>query len=353
MGDESPDLSEFAALERHDDLRKAYRRLQRKVERDRDGRQELVQAVREGSRDAWMALGPLPPVPAPKPKGGKGRPEVALWHLTDWQGGKRTTTYNSKVMKARVLHYVDVAETVTLETRLVRRVDECCILFGGDIIEGLLNFPQQVFQVDAGYFGQLTFAARLMIEVIRRALAIYPRVHVVGEWGNHGRIGTKRDAVPASDNFDLMILWHAQEMLALDSSVKPGRLTWQMGPEGTQPVEIGNYRAVLAHGDEFGRTGHVSRRTFTTKVTQWKSGAYKVKGEHWPFRDVYVGHYHTHNEDALPDGEGAVYWSGSPESDNSYAHDGMAAGATPSQRFHMVDPREGRVSQQRKIWLPV
>jgi hypothetical protein len=350
--DDTPDVSEFDQLERHDELKRAYVRLQRKLAKDRQGREDLVNAVQQAARDAWFALGPMPPVPKPKPAARKGRPEVALWHLTDWQGGKQTTTYNTSIMKARILHFVDVAEHITFEARSAHPVDECCILFGGDLIEGLLNFPQQPFQVDSSYFAQLAFASRLMVEVVRRALAIYSTVKVIGEWGNHGRIGTKRDAVPSSDNFDRMILWHAYEMLSADPSIKD-RLVWQAGPDGTQPVEIGNYRAILCHGDEFGRTGHVSRATFVKKVTQWKSGAYKRDGEHWPFRDAYVGHYHTHNEDSLPDGEGAVYWSGSPESDNAYAHDGLAAGATPSQRFHMIDPVEGRVASQRKIWLPV
>ena len=149
-----------------------------------------------------------------------------------------------------------------------------------------------------------------------------------------------------------MIYWTAQQLLDADTSLK-GRLSWQVSDAGTQPVEIGNYRAVLMHGDEVGRTGHVSRRTLLNHVTKWKSGAYRVDGQHWPFRDAYIGHYHTHAEEPLPDGEGAVYWSGSPESDNLYAHDGMAAGAVPSQRLHFIDPRRGWVTIQRKIHLPI
>jgi hypothetical protein len=38
---------------------------------------------------------------------------VALWHLTDWQGSKRTTTYNSQVMRDRVLRFTDKAHKIT------------------------------------------------------------------------------------------------------------------------------------------------------------------------------------------------------------------------------------------------
>ena len=344
------EFDEFDELETAEAIRAAYHRLQRKHEELKDGQGELVQAVYEAAHDAFISLGPLPPVPVPKVRTGRGKPEVALWHLTDWQGGKKTLSYNSNVMQARILHYVDVAEQITLEQR--HPVNDGVILFGGDIIEGLFNFPQQPFQTDATLFAQFSTAVMLMVQVVRRAAAIYRKLKIIGEWGNHGRIGNKRDAIPSADNFDRMILWTAKMLLDMDPSLNR-RVEWQLSEDGTQPVEIGNYRAVLLHGDEFGRSGSVARKTLVQKVVQWKSGAYKVNGVFWPFRDAYVGHYHTHGEEPLPDGDGAVYWTGSPESDNGYAHDGMATGSTPSQRLHFIDPRRGWVAGQRKIWLPV
>jgi hypothetical protein len=346
------DLSEFHEESRVEKLQHANERLQAQLQDAKDRKADLVAAVHRAAQDAFLSMGPIPPVPKPDLKGGKGKPEVALWHLTDWQGGKRTLTYDSHVMQARVLHFVDVATQLTVKERSTHRVDDCVILLGGDLIEGLFNFPQQPFQVDQTIFGQYGAAGNLVVEVIRRALTLHRKVQVVAEWGNHGRIGDKRSAVTAADNFDRMILWHAQQILALDKSTA-GRLTWQVGPEHSQPIEIGNYRAVLIHGDEFGKTGNVSWKTLVSKVVQWKSGAYKVNGEHWPFQDAYVGHYHMHREEPTPDGVGAVYGTGSSESDNGYAHDSLAAGGMPTQRLHFIDPERGRVGPQYKIWLPV
>ena len=38
---------------------------------------------------------------------------MALWHLTDWQGAKKTTSYNTEVMKERVNRFVDKAALIT------------------------------------------------------------------------------------------------------------------------------------------------------------------------------------------------------------------------------------------------
>ena len=124
------------------------------------------------------------------------------------------------------------------------------------------------------------------------------------------------------------------------------RLTWADCPEDIQRVEIGNYRALLLHGDETGRNGYVSQTTFLSYVNRLKAGAYP-----WPFRDVYSGHYHTHDERAMSDGAGAWYQTGSTESDNRYARDGLGSSAQPSQRLHFIDPAKGIVTAQYKLLL--
>jgi hypothetical protein len=266
---------------------------------------------------------------------------VALWHLTDWQGAKLTPSYNSQVMYERVHRFVDRAERITAIQRADHSVKGCVILFGGDMIEGLFQFPTQPFEVDATIFEQWVRVSRLIGEIVQRALGIYETVHVVPEWGNHGRIGSKRDSVPRADNFDRMCYEAARQLLANEK-----RLTWQDCPEDIQRVAIGNYRALSMHGDETGRAGCVSKQTFLAYLNRLKAGAYP-----WSFRDVYSGHRHTHDEMAMSDGMGAWYQTGSTESDNRYARDGLGASAQPSQRLHFVDPEKGRVTAQYKIHL--
>lgn len=336
------ELPEGIESENIDELRAALIRTQKQLLKVKSKTAELVAATHQAAYDAMLSMGPIKPVPAPQvPKGAKGKPEVALWHMTDWQGSKRTSSYDSQIMRKRVLEFAEKAVRITDIQRADHPVKECYILFGGDMVEGLFNFPGQVFEIDSTLFEQYVNVSRLCVDVVRFALGHYDKVTVIPEWGNHGRIGSKRDNVPRSDNFDRMCYELARQLLNNEK-----RLDWRECPEDIQRVEIGNYRALLIHGDEVGRNGFASPSTIVQHINRWRSGSYP-----WEFRDVYIGHYHTHNEWALANGLGSVYQTGSTESDNRYAGVMLASTATPSQRLHFIDPIKGRVTAGYKIWL--
>jgi len=323
------------------ELRNALMRLQKQLLQAKQRTDDLVEVTHQAAHDATLAMGPITPVPAPAVSKSKKKAEVALWHMTDWQGAKRTTSYNSEVMRTRVLSFAEKAVRITDIMRADHPVNDCVIMFGGDMVEGLFNFPGQAFEIDSTLFEQYVNVSRLCVDVVRYALANYNKVTVVPEWGNHGRIGSKRDNVPRSDNFDRMCYELARQLLQGEK-----RLTWQECPEDIQRVEIGAYRALLIHGDEIGRNGFASPGAIVQHIARWQSGSYP-----WQFRDTYIGHFHTHNEWALPNGHGSVYQTGSTESDNRYAGVMLAASATPSQRLHFVDPVKGRVTAAYKVWL--
>jgi hypothetical protein len=323
------------------ELRKALVRAQKQLLQAKQRSDELVEATIQASRDAVIALGPIPATPTPSLDKRKTGIEVALWHLTDWQGAKKTITYDSEVMRKRVLEFCKKAIRITDIQRADHPVKDVTIMFGGDMVEGLFNFPTQAFEIDATLFEQYVNVSKLLVEVVQYALANYEKVYVVSEWGNHGRIGSKRDNVPRSDNFDRMCYELSRQLLKGEK-----RLIWNDSPEDIQRVEIGNYKALLIHGDEVGRNGFASPATIVQHVNRWRSGSYP-----WDFRDVYIGHYHTHAEWALANGQGSVYQTGSTESDNRYAGVMLAATATPSQRLHFIDPIKGRVTAGYKVWL--
>lgn len=322
-------------------LRAALVRTQKQLLEAKDRTEHLTQVVHEAAYDAMLAMGPLRTTAAPVKDKRKGRAEHALWHMTDWQGAKKTASYDSQIMRDRVLSFAEKAVDITNIQRQHHPVKDCTIAFGGDMVEGLFNFSTQAFEIDATLFEQYVNVSRLIVDVVTYALANYENVTVIAEWGNHGRIGSKRDAVPRSDNFDRMCYELARQLLSAEK-----RLTWPSSEEDVQRIEIGNYRALLLHGDEVGRNGFASPATIVNHVTRWASGSYP-----WPFTDAYVGHYHTHAEWPLPNGKGAVYQTGSTESDNRYAGVMLAASATPSQRLHFIDPDKGRVTAGYKVWL--
>lgn len=352
-------LDEFDRLAENEDLRAALRRAQEGQSRSARKQEQLAAAVKAAAFDAMKGYGPLPTVPAPTYKTGR-KPEVALWHLTDWQGAKTTPGYNVAVMRDRIMRYCDVAERLTAIQRADHPVNEAFILFGGDMGEGLFQFPQQVFEIEMTIFQQFACIARLEVEVIRRALALYSKVTVVQENGNHGRIGSKRATVPTEDNFDRMTYELAREILKQDVDGWK-RVRWTDTQADVQHFTIGNYDALLMHGDEVGRNGYASRNTVAGHVGKWAAGALgALSVQHHgdacgrpvvAFRDAYTGHYHTHSEDPLPNGYGTLFWTGSPESDSRYANISVGAGSVPSQRLHFVSPSAGRVTAPYRVWL--
>ena len=322
-------------------LRAALRRAQRAVVEARDRNSQLVEVTQAAAYDAMVALGGVKNVIAPPKDKRKGSEEVALWVMGDWQGSKVTPSYDTEVMFRRVMQFAEKAVTITNIQRSHHPVKNVTIAFTGDMVEGLWNYPTASWEVDSTLFEQYVNVSRLLVDVVRVALANYEHVTIVPEWGNHGRIGSKRDNVVRNDNVDRMCYELARQLLAGEK-----RLTWQECPEDVQRLEIGNYRALVLHGDEVGRNGFASPGALVTHVAKWQSGSYP-----WQFRDAYIGHYHTHAEFALPNGLGSVYQTGSTESENRYAGVMLASSATPSQRLHFIDPQKGRVTAAYKVWL--
>ena len=261
-------LEEFRAHDQIAALREANQTLSTQLLQAKNKGVEIVNAVYRAAYDATLVVG-QPVITSPAKDKRTSSPEVALWHMTDWQGAKLTTSYNSEVMKERVRRFVDKAIAITEIQRADHPVKDCTIMFGGDMVEGLWNFPTQPHEVDQTIFGQFVTVSALIREVVGKALENYEHVTVVPEWGNHGRMGSKRDAIPKSDNLDRMCYELARQLLDGEK-----RLTWQSCEEDIQRVEIGNYRALLMHGDEVGRTGFASPAAWQAAGNRWKAGAY-------------------------------------------------------------------------------
>lgn len=341
---EEPSEIELALAEQSSeltDLRRALRTAQQRVAAAKAKNQDLVEAVLVAAADAYLAMGRPVPIRTPaRDARRKGKEEVAVWHLTDWQTGKATVSYNMATMDLRVRRFIEKALHITEIQRADHPVREVHVLFGGDMVENTHTFPGQAFEVEAATFEQVMAAANTMEAVVRAALENFEHVSVTAEPGNHGRIGGIRDGVPKGDNWDRVLYKIVEERFRGEK-----RLSWVCENHWHQRFEIGAYKAVLVHGDEFkGFGGQVPMYGILRKCNMWKSGVLP------DFEDVYVGHYHHSNDMALAAG-GEVYMTGSTESDNEFAREFVAASARPSQRLHFVDPRKGRVTAKYKIEL--
>lgn len=331
------DLESFSQIQ---ELQATNIRLMKQLTKKTQNTEELVAAVYLAAKDAALATGSASPVKAPAKDRRQGKTEIAVLHATDWQGGKRTRSYNSDVMNVRLEQFCDKVERLTSIQRSHHPVEEAHILLGGDMLENTQTFPHQVWEVDMTLFAQIFHVALALENFVRRQLALFQTVHVWEEYGNHGRIGMKNSGLPASDNFDRMIY-----RIVADKFAGEKRVHWHPIESWYNLVTIGNYSAMLVHGDEiksFG--GNTPAFGILRKCNAWASGVV----EH--FNDVYIGHYHTPMTLAMANG-GRIFMTGSTESDNEFAREFVAATGKPSQRLNFVDPEKGRVTAEYVVWL--
>lgn len=331
------DLREATTLQ---EMRAALARAQRRMSRKIKDNEELVEAVYTAARDAAFAYDRPARIRKPKLKQGQ-KAEVALLHLTDWQFGKRTESFNRDLCSERVRLVMERALRITDLHRAAVPVTECHIMFGGDMVEGVSIFPGQAWEVDGSLFDQLFGVAHLMAECVETALEHFETVHVWTEYGNHGRIG-KKGELKSSDNIDRMA-YEATRQALERAGLTEDRLKWHDSDLWYNMVQVGEYRALLVHGDEiksFG--GNHPSYGITKKVNGWAAGVID------PFHDCYMGHFHRPDTYTLANG-GTIYITGTVESGNEYAREFMAATGYPQQRLHFVDPRKGRVTAEYRI----
>jgi hypothetical protein len=326
-------LNEQARLEQEViDLRKALLNSQRSEGRAKAKTSDLIDAVHEAARLSLLAT-PRTKLQPPLKDIRKGKAEVALVHLTDWQAGKQTVSYDIGTLSARIEQMIDKVVQLTVIQRAHHPVKDCVVMLGGDMVEGLGIFPGQVYEVGAHLFEQMFEVVRIIEQAIRTLAVNFENVTVVCEFGNHGRLGRKGD-MPSGDNIDRM----AYRIAAMNcKDVK--HVKWQMSDDWYQIFAIGNYKVLLVHGDEIGSFGGILR-----KVSAWSTGVVE------PFDDCYMGHFHTPTSLTMANG-GRVFVTGSPESHNEYARTFIAAVGKPSQRVHFVDPVKGRVTAEYVCWL--
>ena len=335
---------EIKIQEEVDELRRALKTAQAAEYKAKRKNEEIVEAVYKAARDAAMASGRgkssgAKITPPKQKKTAKATAEVALAHATDWQLGKKTVTYGMATCAARMDQLTEKTLHLTEIQRADHPVDDITLMFGGDMVEGITIFPGQAWEVEAHLFEQLFEASRIMETMVRTFSENYNKVNIVCEFGNHGRLGRKGE-LPAHDNIDAMAYRITQ-----DRTRELKNVSWQMSDDWYQIVTIGNYRALLVHGDEiksFG--GNTPAFGILRKANAWATGVVE------PFQDVYMGHWHTPMALTMANG-GRVFVTGSPESHNEYAREFIAAIGRPSQRVHFVDPTKGRVTAEYVIWL--
>jgi hypothetical protein len=314
------------------ELKKALLHSQRAEAKAKFKTANLIDAVYEAAANSLLST-PRPKIIPPIKDTRKGKPEVALVHLTDWQAGKKTVSYDIPALSSRIEEMIKKVLSLTEIQRAHHPVRECVVMLGGDMVEGVSIFPGQQYEIGAHLYEQMFEVVRIIEGAIRSLAQSFEKMTVVCEFGNHGRLGKKGD-MPAGDNIDRMAY-----QIAANNCKDIKHVKWQMSDDWYQIFHIGNYKVLLVHGDEIGSFGNILR-----KVSAWSTGVVE------PFNDCYMGHFHTPTALTMANG-GRIFVTGSPESHNEYARTFIAAVGKPSQRIHFVDPDKGRVTAEYVCWL--
>lgn len=341
MGDMADEIKLEMQLE---NMRKENERLARAYSTLKNTKADLVEAVERAVKNGLAGLY-IPAVTQPAADKRKTGEEVAVAIVGDWQLGKKTPSYDSKVCEERVMLYGKKVIELTRLQRSHHPVRKLHVWVLGDVIEGVLIFPGQQWLVDSSLYRQITVdGPRILGNFLRLMLTEFDSVHVTAVIGNHGRLAQKGMYDPES-NGDRMLYRITQQLLAGEK-----RLTWAipdgMGERHWYAVDkIGNYSCLLMHGDQI-RGGFAGFPFYglAKKVWGWKAGAIP---EH--FDDVVFGHWHQNVTVTL--NRTIARCNGSTESDNTYAQENLAAMGRPSQRLMFVHPKRGRVSAEYLVWL--
>lgn len=309
-------------------------------------RADYIAAVHEAVEGA-MARIEIAPVPGAVKvfRGGVETPEVAVALLSDIQCGKITPDYNSVVARERVMDYAAKIVKIANVQRADHPVNHIVVPLLGDLVEGCDIFPGQQWLLDSTLYRQIfETTPTILVDFLRHLLANFDTVTVEAVQGNHGRIGRKGVFGP-EDNADRMV-YKLVSMLMRDEP----RITFNLAdPAGERAwykiMHIGNYSALLIHGDQIRGSMGYPWYGLGKKVHSWASGGL---GDD-TFQDVMLGHYHQIA--MVPLNKRVAWANGSTESTNTFASEMLAAQSDPGQWLLFVEPEAGVVTGSYAVRL--
>ena len=267
----------------------------------------------------------IDPVFPPGPPGKRDAVDAVMLNA-DWQVGKLIRgSYSSAIAEQRVANFY--AQCQRMFQFMPWQVEAAHVLYLGDLVEGELVFRGQAYKIDESLFRQVFRVSEMIINGLRKLLAVVPIVYAEGVGGNHG--DNTRDSHPET-NFDNMAMEIARRFLRdeprliFPEPITPDERHWSM---------LHNVRGKTW----MGLHGNQIRSQPNTKATRDKlQGYFNTMG---PFDYVATGHYHQ----ALQQDVGAfTHWAaGSTENGNTFAQEFMASGAqVGSQWLHFQDDEE-------------
>lgn len=328
------DLGGFSEIEA---LRSERDKALREADKQRKTKAALVEAVHAAVTESLRDLR-IPAVPKPAKDARAGTAETAICLLSDWQLAKLTPSYDSRVCEKRVEEYAQKVIDLTNIQRRDHPVREVRVYLLGDLVEGELIFPGQAHRIDASLYRQVVVdGPRILAGFLRRMLATFDKVHVVGVIGNHGSLGgrARKDYHPES-NADAM-MYEVTRLITQSEA----RLTWAPNLKDNERNwfaldRVGSKTFFLFHGDQVkGGFAGFPWYGFGKKLLAWR--------DKFGFDYSVAGHFHTPVRFQVG---GLTHWgNGTTESENTWALETLGAQGDPSQWVLYVHPKRGTTAE--------
>lgn len=330
------------------ELRGQLRRLERRAASLRT-KEELIQAA---VLDVLKGSAPTIEAP-PRPKLGRRRAakeEVAVLHLSDWQLGKVTKSYDTSVAEARAAETFEKVALITELRRSHADIRELRVYLGGDMVEGEDIFPHQAHEIDSPLYDQACVnGPRILARGLMTALETFDHVWVGSVDGNHGRNGSKHTRSSPKTNWD-RVLSNTLRAVLLGTDELPrkelaGRLDFQIADDFYFIDRVLGWGNLVVHGHQIGG-GFAGFPWYGVGKKAW-GWADSIEE---PWDNLFLGHFHTPVMQHL--GNKRVFANGTLESDNNFAKEQLAACGVPAQRLCFMNRRIGVISDDVVELLP-
>jgi hypothetical protein len=341
--DEDPTATE---LERH--RIEAELRDLRKVRRQKLDQEVWTATVIKALSEQIPRLAPTQKTPPPPPKG--SLEEHALL-LSDIQLGSRVeeeetgglSAFGWDIFCERNARMESAIRSIRDTQRSSVPVKRLNIFGLGDYGDGHEIFKGHPWELDMHVAQQVTEGPWVIAQTIVRLLDLFSEIHFFTVYGNHGRVGQKREATPVLASWDYIFVRFLELMTGPqpDAEGKP-RITFHYAQSWWSLVERMGLRFLMIHGDDVKSWMNLPYYGLERARTRW---AHLIQ-QHLPpesgpvtFDVMLVGHHHT--PAYIETASGPILLNGCWPGGSKFSEKVLQAASPPAQWYFGIHPTHG------------
>jgi len=271
----------------------------------------------------------------PKEKGSThhGMPTALFsdWHLDEVVRPEEIegrNKFNRKIALQRMHRLHDKVHLILNDYVKGLTYDGLCIMLGGDMLSGSIH-EELIETNEETVYGSLDFWSEQLAGLLNAFATDFPRVHVAGVVGNHGRRTRKPVAKRrVRDNLD----WLMYRMVARQTP----NITWTIPESADVTVRVYDTSYLLTHGDQFRGGSGISGIMAPILLGQHRKVQQRNAIGEQPFDYMALGHWHQWT----PPGRGVII-NGALKGFDEHAYVSNYRYEPPIQGFWITTPENG------------